>query len=134
MPVFPAVASTIVPPETNFPSCSARLMIPIAARSFTLPPGFRYSSLAKTSADPGGTNRFNCNIGVSPTNCVMSSATRRRDNSEFCKVTLQGTDAASNSSMHARRDGRPMVIHCGNFEGGGHYKQKCDAPGFRQKA
>src|SRR4029077_20236367 len=54
-------------------------MIPMAARSFTLPPGFRYSSLAKTSADPGGTSRVNFSMGVSPTNWVMSSATRRRD-------------------------------------------------------
>ena len=89
MPVFPAVASTIVPPGASFPSCSARRMIPMAARSFTLPPGFRYSSLANTSADPAGTRRFNCNIAVSPTSWVMSSATRRRETSEVFERTLQ---------------------------------------------
>ena len=57
MPVLPAVASTMVPPAESFPSRSARVIIPMAARSFTLPPGLMYSSLAKTSAAPGGTRR-----------------------------------------------------------------------------
>src|SRR6202166_3633611 len=53
--------------------------MPIAARSFTLPPGFRYSSLAKISADPGGANFFICSMGVSPTSFEMSSLRRRRE-------------------------------------------------------
>src|SRR5271157_1790111 len=76
-------------------------MIPMAARSFTLPPGFRYSSLAKTSADPAGTIRFNCSMGVSPTNWVMSSATRRRDISEFLRRTLQGKGSVRNRQLSA---------------------------------
>src|SRR5450631_2825299 len=99
IPVFPAVASTIVPPGLSFPSCSARRMIPMAARSFTLPPGFRYSSLANTCADPAGTIRFNCNMGVSPTSWVMSSATRRRDISEVFEITLQGKGRCAGSSI-----------------------------------
>src|ERR1017187_3600094 len=99
IPGFPAVASTMVPPGASFPSCSARRMMPMAARSFTLPPGFRYSSLANTSADPAGTSRFNCNMGVSPTSWVMSSATRRRDISEVFEGTLQGTRECAGSSI-----------------------------------
>src|SRR5271157_349294 len=76
-------------------------MIPMAARSFTLPPGFRYSSLAKTSADPAGTIRFNCSMGVSPTNWVMSSVTRRRDISEFLRRTLQGKGSVRNRQLSA---------------------------------
>jgi len=45
-PVFPAVASMMVPPGLSFPERSASSIIPMAARSFTLPPGFMYSSLA----------------------------------------------------------------------------------------
>src|SRR5215471_14500511 len=109
MPVLPAVASTIVPPERILPSCSARRMMPIAARSFTLPPGFRYSSLAKRSADPLGTIRFSCSIGVSPTSWVMSSATRRRDISDDFELTLQGTEDDGN-----RQSGMPPES---SFEG-----------------
>jgi hypothetical protein len=68
-------------------------MIPIAARSFTLPPGFRYSSLAKTSAEPTGAIRFNLRIGVSPTSWVISSATRGREGSVVVFCTLQVTEA-----------------------------------------
>src|SRR3954462_7292760 len=81
----------MVPPGRSFPSCSARRMIPMAARSFRLPPGLRYSSFAKTSPDPDGTRRLSCSMGVSPTSWVMSSATRRRDISEVFRLTLQGT-------------------------------------------
>ena len=63
----------------------------MAARSFTLPPGFRYSSLTNTSADPAGTSFFNCNIGVSPTSFVMSSLTRSRG-LDVVEGTLQGKE------------------------------------------
>src|SRR3954470_11492759 len=86
----------MVPPGRSFPSCSARRMIPMAARSFRLPPGLRYSSLAKTSPDPDGTRRLSCSMGVSPTSWVMSSATRRRDTSEVFRLTLQGTGEDGN--------------------------------------
>ena len=38
----------------KLPFSSARRMMPMAARSFTLPPGFRYSSLTKTIGGAGG--------------------------------------------------------------------------------
>jgi len=65
----------------------------MAARSFTLPPGFKYSSFAKTSAASDGTMLPSRSIGVSPTNSVIFSATRRRALEEM--GTLQGTEAVS---------------------------------------
>src|SRR5271163_4710901 len=90
IPVLPAVASTMVPPGASLPCCSARRMIPMAARSFTLPPGFKYSSLAKMSAEPAGTRRLSRRTGVPPTRSVMSSATPRWETSGFFRCTLQG--------------------------------------------
>ena len=45
-PVFPAVASMIVPPGRNTPRRSASSIMRSATRSFTLPPGLRNSTLA----------------------------------------------------------------------------------------
>src|SRR5437870_852451 len=72
-------------------------MIPMAARSFTLPPGFRYSSFAKTSPEPGATRRLRRSIGVWPTNSVISSATRRQALERI--GTLQGTEAEREASI-----------------------------------
>src|SRR5208337_2347572 len=96
IPVFPAVASTMVPPGASLPSCSALRMIPMAARSFTLPPGFKYSSLAKMSAELAGTSRFKRRRGVPPTKSVMSSATPRCEISELFRCTLQGKGRVRN--------------------------------------
>jgi hypothetical protein len=48
-PVLPEVGSTITPPGRSRPSRSAVSIIRRAIRSFTEPPGFRYSILARTS-------------------------------------------------------------------------------------
>src|SRR5256714_4173969 len=101
----------MVPPGASFPSCSARRMMPMAARSWTLPPGFRYSSFANASADPAGTSRFNFKSGVSPTSWVMSSATRKRDISEIFEVTLQGTSRRAGSSIALRTAARAESEH-----------------------
>src|SRR5919109_1562472 len=52
-PVLPEVGSTIVPPGLSFPSRSAASMSGRPIRSFTEPPGFRYSSLTRSFAPPG---------------------------------------------------------------------------------
>src|SRR5579864_4211686 len=114
MPVLPAVATTIVAPGASFPSCSALRMMPIAARSFTLPPGLRYSSLANTSADPRGTRRLSWSMGVSPTSWVMSSATRRPEASEAFERTLQGKGRGEN-----RQSGRGSIVSSLRSAGGG---------------
>ena len=48
-PVLPEVGSTIVPPGWSSPEASAASIIRVAIRSFTEPPGLRYSTLASTS-------------------------------------------------------------------------------------
>ena len=47
-PVLPEVGSTIVPPGWSSPEASAASIIRSAMRSFTEPPGFRYSTFAST--------------------------------------------------------------------------------------
>src|ERR1700749_4217159 len=66
-PVLPEVGSTIVAPGLSFPSRSACLIIARPIRSLTEPPGFRYSSLARIRAWPGGDSRSSRTIGVPPT-------------------------------------------------------------------
>ena len=46
--MLPEVGSTIVPPGLSFPSRSAASIIASPIRSFTEPPGFRYSSFASS--------------------------------------------------------------------------------------
>src|ERR1019366_6895795 len=111
MPVFPAVASMPVPPRFSLPSRSARSIKPMAARSFTLPPGFMYSSLAKISADPGGVSFFICSIGVSPTSLEISSLTRKRE-FEVVKGTLQSKEREPPASITTRLAGAPRRLHC----------------------
>ena len=50
MPVLPDVHSTIVPPGLSFPSRSAASTMASPMRSFTLPPGLKNSTLARTGA------------------------------------------------------------------------------------
>src|SRR5438552_10311677 len=66
MPVFPAVGSTMVEPGRRRPRFSASWIMPSAARSLTLPPGFRNSSFAKIDALRGRSKERRCRIGVSP--------------------------------------------------------------------
>ena len=56
-PVLPLVGSTIVPPGRSSPDCSAASIIRSAIRSFTDPPGLRYSTLASTSGRQAGGHR-----------------------------------------------------------------------------
>src|SRR5712692_5459655 len=49
MPVLPDVGSTIVPPGWSAPEASAAAIMRTAMRSFTEPPGLKYSTLASTS-------------------------------------------------------------------------------------
>ena len=48
--MFPLVGSTIVPPGRSAPDRSAASTMRTAMRSFTDPPGLRYSTLARTVA------------------------------------------------------------------------------------
>ena len=58
--MLPEVGSTIVPPGWSSPDASAASIIRLAMRSFTDPPGLRYSTFASTSgasAPPSGRSR-----------------------------------------------------------------------------
>src|SRR3954470_4626961 len=66
-PVLPEVGSTIVPPGLSFPSRSAASIIGSPIRSFTEPPGFRYSSFASICAPPLGLSLSRRTTGVRPT-------------------------------------------------------------------
>jgi len=50
MPVLPDVGSTMVPPGFNSPDRSAASIMRTAIRSFTEPPGLKYSTFASTVA------------------------------------------------------------------------------------
>ena len=65
--MFPLVGSTIVPPGRSFPSRSAASIMRIPMRSFTLPPGFMYSSLASSVAPSSRPTRWRRTSGVFPT-------------------------------------------------------------------
>ena len=47
--MLPEVGSTIVPPGWSSPEASAASIMRMAMRSFTEPPGLRYSTLARTT-------------------------------------------------------------------------------------
>ncbi len=59
------------------PVASAASIIATPIRSLTEPPGFRYSSLATTSAPRPSPSRRRATIGVSPTVADASGAIRR---------------------------------------------------------
>src|SRR5687768_9037200 len=77
MPVFPLVGSTMVPPGCRAPLASAASTIRTAMRSFTEPPGLRYSSLANTRGASGPRSRvteLSRTSGVLPTRSTTDSA------------------------------------------------------------
>ena len=88
MPVLPLVGSTIVPPGCSAPLASAASTMRTAMRSFTEPPGLRYSTLASTRGASGPSSRVtevSRTSGVLPTRsttdsayCTGASSTRAR--------------------------------------------------------
>src|SRR2546425_7697208 len=65
-PVLPDVASTIRPPGLSRPSRSAASIIASPIRSFTEPPGLKYSALAYTGVGIPWVTRFSRTSGVQP--------------------------------------------------------------------
>src|SRR5439155_13314717 len=86
-------------------------MIPIAARSFTLPPGFKYSSLAKISPLPAGSRRRKWSMGVSPTSSVMFSATRRQALDEIGTLQVTEWNARRSMELGVRNDNHSPPRH-----------------------
>ncbi len=66
-PVFPLVASTIVPPGLRRPSSSASSIMASPIRSFTEPPGFMNSHLPKTGVRAPSVTAWSRTRGVHPT-------------------------------------------------------------------
>eukprot|EP00976_Prorocentrum_cordatum_P062750 1176830-Prorocentrum_minimum.AAC.10 len=66
IPVFPAVPSTTSPPGLSTPRSSASLMRYKAARSLTLPPGFKNSALPRISHPVASEAAFRRIRGVRP--------------------------------------------------------------------
>src|SRR5918999_4519819 len=74
-PVLPLVGSTIVPPGLSRPARSARSTMASPIRSFTDPPGFRYSTLASRVGPRPRPSRDNRTNGVPPTTSRSESYT-----------------------------------------------------------
>ena len=96
MPVFPLVASRMVPPGLRRPSASAARTIDSAVRSLMLAAGLKNSSLPSTVASGNSLDRRTS--GVRPTSSVglldtragtagSSGSSRRRG--PWCRVEVQ---------------------------------------------
>ena len=100
-PVFPEVGSTMVPPGRSAPEASAASTIRSAIRSFTEPPGLKYSTLASTAGACPPPTAFvtACSLtsGVFPTSSI-------RDSWTCIATTLIGT---TGSVMDAQGAGGP---------------------------
>ena len=72
-PVLPQVGSTIVPPGLSAPLCSAASIMRSAMRSFTEPPGLKYSTLARTVAWMPSVTLLSLTSGVLPTRLIIES-------------------------------------------------------------
>ena len=64
--MLPDVGSTIVPPGRSAPDRSAASIMRSAIRSFTEPPGLKYSTLARTVAGTPSVTRLSLTSGVLP--------------------------------------------------------------------
>src|SRR3954462_8337647 len=102
MPVLPLVGSTIVPPGLSAPLASAASTMRTAIRSFTDPPGLRYSSLASTSGASGPSSRV---TEVSRTSGVLP--TRSTTDSAYCTgVLLHAGPVGARLGPSHQMDGR----------------------------
>src|SRR5438067_1273836 len=107
-PVLPEVGSTIVPPGLSLPSRSAASIIGRPMRSFTEPPGFRYSSLARICAPPRGESLSRRAVGVAPTSARMVgySATSIQRDGGIRRGDFHVTDERERGDDAGRGDAR----------------------------
>ncbi len=99
--MFPEVGSTMVPPGRRRPSCSAASIIAIPMRSFTDPPGFRNSSLARSWPGTSRPRRSSRTIGVRPT----SSRTFGYSRPAIARESVSGPPQTSTCLGTARSNG-----------------------------
>src|SRR5687768_1467803 len=124
IPVLPLVGSTIVPPGFSAPLASAASTMRTAMRSFTEPPGLRYSSLASTSGASGPRSRVtevSRTSGVLPTRSITDSAYCTKEPPR----SRGGRSARPVSRPSHQMDGRPRAargvwrLPCGADEDAG---------------
>src|SRR3954451_17769473 len=113
MPVLPLVGSTIVPPGFSAPLASAASTMRTAIRSFTEPPGLRYSSLASTSGASGRSSRV---TDVSRTSGVLP--TRSTTDSAYCTGASSCGPGSSPPLGPIPSDGRPPRARVAPFAAG----------------
>src|SRR5947208_1922393 len=97
MPVLPEDDSTICCPGERLPSFSASSIIALAARSFTLPPGFWPSSLRTIRACGFGLSEVTSTSGVLPMRsstlaCTALSPSDSRENGDLGAVGHLGVE------------------------------------------
>ncbi len=120
-PVLPEVGSTIVPPGCSSPDASAASTIRAAIRSFTEPPGLRYSTLASTSGDETASAGRSRDVdsrtsGVLPTRSSRDSAYSMRvnisaQNPLACIGDDEEVDVDSPASRTALGAARHRAVH-----------------------
>ena len=71
--MLPDVGSTMVPPGLSCPDCSAASIIRTAMRSFTDPPGLKYSTLASTVGARPSVTLDSLTSGVFPIRSTIDS-------------------------------------------------------------
>src|SRR5687768_10810943 len=110
-PVLPLVGSTMVPPGLSLPSRSAASTILMAIRSLTDPPGFMYSSLARTSGLAPSVTRESWIRGVLPTRsisevtyCTRATVTWPRSAGAALQLIEEGL------AQPAELDGRDRLV------------------------
>ena len=100
-PVLPLVGSTIVPPGLSLPSRSAASIILTAIRSFTDPPGLRYSTLASINGFAPPVTRDSLSSGVLPTRSISDST--------YCTARLYVGRVAENPATSPHKLARAVV-------------------------
>src|SRR5215831_19470792 len=102
MPVLPDVPSIMVPPGLILPACSAASSIAMPMRSFTLPPGLRYSSFASIVGRTPCAIRLSRTRGVLPMTSRMSLCHIRSKVLRYHKHFLH-PGLHTGESLHGRR-------------------------------
>src|ERR1700745_1950961 len=92
----------MVPPGRSCPLASAASIIFTAIRSFELPPGLRYSTLAAPIPAPSGTTEFNRTSGVPPMRSLMC-----------CAIRMGSSSQAASGGAHPRPGRRTGALASG---------------------
>ena len=115
MPVLPEVGSTIVVLGPISPACSPASIIARPIRSFTLPPGLKYSSLASRWHGRSRPIRSRRTIGVPPIRSITESTTSIRGPGSVIRCTSTPATGATGRSLN-KTVGSPAWCTCDAIE------------------